>query len=286
MGRRADRAFSGSGFSRDVLAAIGETSGDSGLHRFGMPGVIAYHAAMNSHPPGPLPVIQLKIERRSNHPWIYQKMVERPEPKPKPGSIVEIVDRNGEYAGRGFYNGHSRITLRVLTADVEEQVDEGFFERKIAAAVSLRRDLLKLDAVTDAYRLIHSEGDGLSGLVVDRFANTLVIEFFSAGMYKQRDVIRRCLLQHYPDAAIYAYAESHVQKQESFDCAVPPTPEPTVIHEHGVKFHAAPGSKHKTGFFVDQRDNRKSRPISSTGCAIFRTTAPRSSTWSFSIRPR
>lgn len=81
---------------------------------------------MKDHPPGPLPVVQLKIERRSNHPWIYQKMVERPEPKPKPGSIVEIVDRNGDYAGRGFYNGHSRITLRVLTADVEEQVDEAF----------------------------------------------------------------------------------------------------------------------------------------------------------------
>ncbi|MFZ1390635.1 MAG: class I SAM-dependent rRNA methyltransferase, partial [Dokdonella sp.] len=213
---------------------------------------------MNSHPPGPLPVVQLKIERRSNHPWIYQKMVERPEPKPKPGSIVEIVDRNGDYAGRGFYNGHSRITLRVLTADVEEQIDEAFFARRIAAAVELRRDLLKLDAVTDAYRLIHSEGDGLSGLVVDRFAGTLVIEFFSAGMYKQRDLVRRCLLEHYPDSAIYAYAELHVQKQESFDCAVPPIPEPTVIHEHGVRFHAAPGSKHKTGFFVDQRDNRKS----------------------------
>jgi 23S rRNA (cytosine1962-C5)-methyltransferase len=217
---------------------------------------IAYHAPMSIHPPGPLPVVQLKIERRSNHPWIYQKMVERPEPKPKPGSIVEIVDRNGEFAGRGFYNGHSRITLRVLSADPDEQVDEAFFERKIAAAVSLRRDLLKLDAVTDAYRLIHSEGDGLSGLVVDRFAGTLVIEFFSAGMYKQRDLIRRCLLEHYPDSAIYAYAEQHVQKQESFDCAVPPMPEPTVIHEHGVRFHAAPGSKHKTGFFVDQRDNR------------------------------
>ncbi|MCA8967833.1 MAG: class I SAM-dependent rRNA methyltransferase, partial [Planctomycetes bacterium] len=114
----------------------------------------------------------------------------------------------------------------------------------------------KLDAVTDAYRLIHSEGDGLSGLVVDRFAGTLVIEFFSAGMYKQRELIRRCLLEHYPDSTVYAYAEQHVQKQESFDCAVPPMPEPTVIHEHGVKFHAAPGSKHKTGFFVDQRDNR------------------------------
>lgn len=211
---------------------------------------------MKSHDSASLPVVQLKIERRSNHPWIYQKMVERPEPKPKPGSIVEIIDRNGEFAGRGFYNGHSRISLRVLSADINEAIDDAFFERKIRAAVTLRREVLKLDAVTDAYRLVHSEGDGLSGLVVDRFADTLVIEFFSAGAFRQRDLIRRCLLEHYPDSAIYAYAEDHVQKQESFDCSTPPRPMPTVIHEHGVKFHAAPGSKHKTGFFVDQRDNR------------------------------
>src|SRR5690606_14814190 len=116
-------------------------------------------------------------------------MVERPEPKPKPGSIVEIVDREGTFAGRGFYNGHSRISLRVLSADPDEPLDETFFARRIAAAVELRRDLLRLDAVTDAYRVIHSEGDGLSGLVVDRFAGMLVIEFFAAGMYKQRDLI-------------------------------------------------------------------------------------------------
>jgi 23S rRNA (cytosine1962-C5)-methyltransferase len=203
------------------------------------------------------PVVHLKIERRSNHPWIFQKMVEKPEPKPKPGSIVDIVDRDGTFAGRGFYNGHSRIALRVLTADPDEAVDEAFFARKIGAAVRLRRELLKLDAVTDAYRLIHSEGDGLSGLVVDRFAETLVVEYFSAGMFKQRDAIKRCLLEHFPDAQIYAYAEDHVQKQESVDLAHPPAPKPTVIHEHGVQFHAAPGSKHKTGFFADQRDNRK-----------------------------
>jgi 23S rRNA (cytosine1962-C5)-methyltransferase len=204
------------------------------------------------------PVVHLKIERRSNHPWIFQKMVEKPEPRPKPGSIVDIVDRDGTFAGRGFYNGHSRIALRVLTAHPDEAVDEAFFARKIAAAVRLRRELLKLDAVTDAYRVIHSEGDGLSGLVVDRFADTLVIEYFSAGMFKQRDVIKRCLLEHFPNAQTYAFAEDHVQKQESFDLAHPTAPEPTVIHEHGVKFHAAPGSKHKTGFFADQRDNRKS----------------------------
>ncbi len=212
---------------------------------------------MNSNDNGPLPVIQLKIDRRSNHPWIFQKMVERPEPKPRPGSVVEIYDRAGVFAGRGFYNGHSRIALRVLTADPDEAVDEDFFARKISHAIDLRRNVFRLDDVTDAYRLIHSEGDGLSGLVVDRFANTIVIEYFSAGMFKQRDLIQRCLLQHYPDADIYSYAEEHVQKQESFDFYAQTPPEPTVIHEHGVKFQAAPGSKHKTGFFVDQRDNRK-----------------------------
>ncbi|MGA8278450.1 MAG: class I SAM-dependent rRNA methyltransferase [Rhodanobacteraceae bacterium] len=205
-----------------------------------------------------LPIIRLKIERRSNHPWIFQKMVERPASRPRPGSIVDIVDRAGNFAGRGFYNGHSRIALRVLSSDANEAIDEAFFTRRIANAVGLRRDVLKLDAVTDAYRLVHSEGDDLSGLVVDRFADRLVIEYFSAGMFRQREVIRRCLLEHFPGSQIYAYAEDHVQKQESFDCSAPPTPKPTVIHEHGVKFHAAPGSKHKTGFFTDHRENRKS----------------------------
>src|SRR4051812_8182209 len=204
-----------------------------------------------------LPVIHLKTERRSTHPWIFQKMVEKPTVRPKPGTVVDIIDREGNFAGRGFYNGHSRIALRVLTADPAEPIDQAFFARKIAEAVSLRRDVLKLDRPTDAYRLIHSEGDGLSGLVVDRFADTLVIEYFSAGMFRQRDLIRRCLLEHFPSADVYSFAEEHVQKQESFDFNAPAAPTPTVIHEHGVKFHAAPGTKHKTGFFADQRDNRK-----------------------------
>ena len=75
------------------------------------------------------PVVRLKIERRSNHPWIFQKMVDKPEPRPKPGSVVDIYDRDGTFAGRGFYNGHSRIALRVLTADPDEAVDEAFFAR-------------------------------------------------------------------------------------------------------------------------------------------------------------
>jgi 23S rRNA (cytosine1962-C5)-methyltransferase len=205
----------------------------------------------------PLPTVHLKIERRSNHPWVFQKMVDKPEPRPKPGSVVEVVDREGQWCGRGFYNGHSRIALRMLSDSREEAIDEAFFARRIADAVALRREVLALDAVTDAYRLFHSEGDGLSGLVVDRFGDTLVIEYFSAGMWRVRDAVRRALDAHFPGATHYWFAESHVQKQESFDCKAPAPPEPAIITEHGVRFRAAPGTGHKTGFFADQRDNRK-----------------------------
>ena len=204
-----------------------------------------------------LPTVHLKIERRSNHPWVFQKMVDKPEPKPKPGSVVEVVDREGQWCGRGFYNGHSRIALRMLSERRDEAIDEAFFAQRIADAVALRRDTLKLDTVTDAYRLFHSEGDGLSGLVVDRFGDTLVIEYFSAGMWRVRDAVRRALEAHFPGATHYWFAEAHVQKQESFDCKAPAPPEPAIITEHGVRFRAAPGTGHKTGFFADQRDNRK-----------------------------
>jgi 23S rRNA (cytosine1962-C5)-methyltransferase len=204
-----------------------------------------------------LPRVRLKIARRSSHPWIFQKMVEKPATRLAPGSVVDIEDRDGQWVGRGFYNGHSRISLRVLTSDAAEPVDAAFFARRLERCVNLRRQWLGLDAVTDAYRLVHSEGDGLSGLVVDRFGATLVLEFFSAGMYRFRQVIQDALAAQYSDARFYWFAEEHVQKQESFDCREPEPPPPGVITENGVRFRVAPGSKHKTGFFLDQRDNRK-----------------------------
>jgi 23S rRNA (cytosine1962-C5)-methyltransferase len=203
-----------------------------------------------------LPQIRLKIARRSSHPWIFQKMVDKPATHLPGGSVVDVLDRDGQWVGRGLYNGHSRIALRMLTADPEEAIDEAFFARRIAWAVALRRDWLGLDAVTDAYRLVHSEGDGLSGLVVDRFGPILVLEFFAAGMYRLRQAMLEALAAHYPDSKTYWFAEEHIQKQESFDCRAPEAPAPVIIRENGVRFRVAPGSKHKTGFFLDQRDNR------------------------------
>lgn len=204
-----------------------------------------------------LPVVRLKIERRSSHPWIFQKMVDKPATRLPPGSVVDIQDRAGVWVGRGLYNGHSRIALRVLTAKQDEAVDEAFFRRRLEEAVSLRRDILQLDRVTDAYRLVFSEGDGLSGLVVDRFGPTLVLEFFSAGMYRFRQTIQDVLAGQFPESRFYWFAEEHVQKQESFDCRAPDPPPPGTITEHGLRFRVAPGSKHKTGFFLDQRENRR-----------------------------
>src|SRR5579871_6235983 len=137
-------------------------------------------------PAATLPQVRLKIVRRSSHPWIFQKMVEKPATRLPGGSVVDILDRDGAWVGRGFYNGHSRIALRVLTTDPDEAIDDAFFARKIGQAVALRRDWLGLDAASDAYRLVHAEGDGLSGLVVDRFGSILVLEFFASGMFRFR----------------------------------------------------------------------------------------------------
>jgi 23S rRNA (cytosine1962-C5)-methyltransferase len=204
-----------------------------------------------------LPQVRLKIARRSSHPWIFQKMVERPATRLPGGTVVDILDRDGQWVGRGFYNGHSRIALRLLTTDPVDAIDPAFFARQLERAVALRRTLLGLDAVTDAYRLVHSEGDGLSGLVVDRFGEILVLEFFAAGMYRFRTALQEALAVHFPGQRFYWFAEEHVQKQEAFDCRPPEPPPPAIIHEHGLRFRVAPGSKHKTGFFLDQRDNRK-----------------------------
>lgn len=203
------------------------------------------------------PVVRLKNAWRSTHPWIFQKLVEKPAQKPKPGAIVDVVGVDGEWIGRGFYNGHSRIALRLLEKRREVAIDAGWFARKIADAVNLRREVLGLDAVSDAWRVVHSEGDGLSGLVVDRYGDLLVVEFFAAGMFRHREWIYEALRAQFPGCRFHSFAEEHVQKQESFDFRGDTGTEPAVISEYGIKFRADPAGAHKTGFFADQRGNRE-----------------------------
>jgi 23S rRNA (cytosine1962-C5)-methyltransferase len=204
-----------------------------------------------------LPIVRLRNAWRSSHPWIFQKLVEKPVAKPRPGSLVDIIGVEGEWIGRGFYNGHSRIALRILETDRDTPVDAAWFARKVAAAVSLRRDVLQLDAVSDAWRVVHAEGDGLSGLVVDRYGDLLVVEYFSAGMFRHREWIYDALRAQFPGCRFHAFADEHVQKQESFDFRGSEPAAPSIITEHGIRFRADPAGAHKTGFFADQRDNRQ-----------------------------
>ena len=205
----------------------------------------------------PLPSIQLKNAWNSTHPWIFQRLVEKPAQRPKPGSIVDVVGVDGVWIGRGFYNGHSRIALRMLENDPDIEVDAGWFARKIGEAVRLRREFLKLDDVSNAWRVVHSEGDGLSGLVVDRYDDLIVVEFFSAGMYRHREWIFNALREHFPGCRFHSFADEHVQKQESFDYKDTLGTQPATVTEHGIHFRADPAGAHKTGFFADQRENRE-----------------------------
>ena len=205
----------------------------------------------------PLPVVRLKNAWHSTHPWIFQRLVEKPAQRPKPGSIVEVVGVDGAWIGRGFYNGHSRIALRMLERDPDVAVDGGWFVRKIGEAIRLRREILRLDEVSNAWRVVHSEGDGISGLVVDRYDDLLVVEFFSAGAWRHRAVIFDALREHFPGCRFHSFADEHVQKQASFDYKDTQGTAPAIVTEHGLRFRADPAGAHKTGFFADQRENRE-----------------------------
>lgn len=204
-----------------------------------------------------LPRVHLKHPWRLNHPWIFQKLVQKPQERIKPGTIVEVVGADGQWIGRGFYNGHSRIALRILETRPEIQVDQAWFSAKIAHAVELRRQVLNLDSSSQAWRVIHSEGDDLSGLVVDRYNNLLIVVFFSAGMFRHREWIYSALRQQFTHCQIHPVADEHIQKQESFDLHRNPSAPIEIIEENGLLFRIDPTNAHKTGFFVDQRENRQ-----------------------------
>jgi len=189
------------------------------------------------------PTIRLRVPGSRHHLYFFRKMVVKPEGFIEAGTIVDVLDRGGANLGCGFYNPKSEIAVRMLGAH-----EENLIENRLRAAVAFR-DSLKIEA--DAYRVCHSEGDGLSGLVVDRYAGLHSIEIFSLGMLKQLDVLRK----FFPGA--YVQADARTQELEGFTLPEEKPPEGVVVQEHGVQFRVDFARGHKTGFFCDQRENRK-----------------------------
>jgi len=202
---------------------------------------------------GPLPWVTLRSASATAN--IYKRMIAEASPQAKAGDLVAVYDKTGAPYGVALYNPRSLITLRLLTRELAGFDAEDFFSRRLARAVELRRELYKLDAQTDAYRLVYDQGDGMPGLVVDRYGDFLVLEFYSLAMFRQAERLERILHGHYPAARFIRRASDYTESMEGFQ--VGPQPRATTrIQEHGVIFEVDLAGGHKTGFFCDQRDNR------------------------------
>ncbi len=207
----------------------------------------------------PRPRIQLDSDDLQRGPWIYARQVRDPEGEVEPGSLVEIADRSGRFVGHGLYNPFSDIRVRVLSRGKKSELDQPkrFLQQRIAAADRLRRKVLRLESTTDAYRVVHAEGDDLPGLVVDRLGEVLVCEYHALGFYELQDEVAWALGELYPGFRVLHRVPTGARRQEGFDPAEETEDAGVVeITEHGLRYLLRPGQGHKTGFFCDQRENR------------------------------
>ena len=200
-------------------------------------------------------------------PAIFPRLLGDVSPDAKAGDLVTVYDKAGYRLGAGLYNPRAKIVLRVVAhgADAEASggsAAESYFEHAIRRAAALRRDVFKLDDTTDAYRLINSDGDGLSGLTIDRYADTLFCEVYSLGIAQR--LPRWLPLLH--DLAGTRFARVHVDhdlgslegiKPSAFNETNAAAPRLVKIREHGIRYEVDFAEGHKTGFFCDQRENRR-----------------------------
>lgn len=202
----------------------------------------------------PLPVVRLRVAGARGHLTFFKKMVRKPDDGIQAGRIVQVHDRTDAFVGYGFYHPRSQIAVRMLTFE-KRPPDAAFFRGRLADAARLRHEVLSLPRVTNAYRVCHAEGDGLSGLIIDRCGKTLVVELHSLGMYHRLEWVRPALAELFPGTQVLLTVDRVIAQIEGFTL---PRQDPSreVVEEHGAKFHVLAGGGQKTGFFCDQRDNR------------------------------
>jgi 23S rRNA (cytosine1962-C5)-methyltransferase len=199
---------------------------------------------------------------RAGHPWVFRKGLEL-VPKIPPGSVVDLVE-GGKFVARGYFDPHSAISVRVLTRDPREPIDLAFFCRRIRRAFAERQALLDLTD-TDSYRLVHGEGDELPGVVADLYAGWAVLKLYSAGLRAHRALVVEALRAEIPGLkGVIGRDEVGRDDLEGGDEAPgqgdmlfgPAAPEHIAIRERGASFLVDAYRGQKTGFFLDQRENR------------------------------
>jgi 23S rRNA (cytosine1962-C5)-methyltransferase len=190
------------------------------------------------------------------HPWVFSKRVFDVRGRPKDGEVVALSTREGRRVGYGFWHSKSLIAIRVLSYDADRPPDEAWFLERVVAAERLRVRDLRLPDVTDAWRVVHAEADGLSGLVVDRYGDAAVASLYSLGWFLRRDEVERVLKQALGVKKVVLRTDERTAVMERFRCDPPANAGRVEIHERGTRYVVELGGGHKTGFFLDQRDQR------------------------------
>ncbi len=192
---------------------------------------------------------------RGGHPWIYASEIEKVEGDFENGDIVDVADFRGKFIGRGFYNPLSQISLRILTRR-DEPCDREFFARRIRDAWEYR----KLLCDPDSCRLIYSESDFLPGLVVDKFADVLVLQSLSLGIERIKDMLCDLLMEIVQPAGIWERSDVPVRRLEGLEQTTGllrgEVPDVVEMKENGITFLVDVKRGQKTGFFLDQKQNR------------------------------
>ena len=204
-------------------------------------------------------VLKRKIANRilNGHPWIFANEVETVEGTPEPGSIVEVFYADGKFAGKGYYNQQSQILIRLLTRQKAVEINEQFFTDKIKQCWQYRQQL----GYTENCRLVFGEADGLPQLIIDKFNDYFVIQSLALGIDKWKQAIVQALQTVFNPKGIYERNDVPVREVEGlpmqkgflsaeFDTNI-------IINENGLKFNVDIANGQKTGYFLDQQDNRR-----------------------------
>lgn len=218
----------------------------------------------------PIIIVTKKGSRRllSGHPWVYSDDIFSSE-EPENGSIVDVVSENGKYLGSGFYSHHSKIRVRILSQNANDRFDEAFWRRRVDYAWQYRKSVMKDDI--SCCRLIFGEADGFPGLTVDRFSDVLVAQCFSYGMEQIKSMMFSLIRERLEKdgitvSGIYERNDNPLRDREGlcqekgwFQEADGQHPDSTevLISENGIRYLVDVENGQKTGFFLDQKYNRR-----------------------------
>jgi 23S rRNA (cytosine1962-C5)-methyltransferase len=195
------------------------------------------------------------------HPWVFSGAIEKVKGSPANGDIVRLVNAKGDFMAYGFFNDQSRVALRLLEWNEHVVVDDTWFREKVATAVKSRANILA-DGTTNTCRLIFSESDYLPGLIVDKYADHLAVQVLTSGIEEVMPVIIDALTHLIKPERIFDKSDASSREHEGLQTSnvaltLASPPENVEVKENGIIYHINIAEGQKSGFYCDQRDNRK-----------------------------